>query len=360
MSVRHLGSLLVFSLAILAAIIPADAISNSASVDLTTVLLGKPVEQHPIPAPPEWEPLLATRGQVQEEHRMGLLPSSVGDYAVGPPPGVRTQQTLPLIVDLSWREPPVGDQGEQNSCVGWATAYYYKTFQEQREHGWSVASTDHQFSPSFVYNQINGGYDKGSRISDALSLILNKGVATWAVFPYFPYGSLPYWSLQPTTAQLQAALPYRAATYGPFFNNNSPLVPMPYNNNLYYLKERLASGDTLVIAFPIYTSFTHSGGYSSWACQYVYNGPYLFDSIQGWHAVQVVGYNDYNSYFKIINSWGSSWGCQGYGYLSYNFVTGRASEAWWMIDRLGDFTPTPTPYPIPARFRDFLPAVWRN
>jgi hypothetical protein len=42
---------------------------------------------------------------------------------------------LPQAVDLSKYMPPVGDQGNQGSCVGWATAYAARAYYaEQVEH----------------------------------------------------------------------------------------------------------------------------------------------------------------------------------------------------------------------------------
>ena len=42
---------------------------------------------------------------------------------------------LPAAVDLSRYMPPVGDQGQQGSCVGWATAYAARAYYaEQIEH----------------------------------------------------------------------------------------------------------------------------------------------------------------------------------------------------------------------------------
>ncbi len=38
------------------------------------------------------------------------------------------------------------------------------------------------------------------------------------------------------------------------------------------------------------------------------------------HAMLVVGYNRNQQYFIVKNSWGSSWGHDGYAYLSYDLV----------------------------------------
>jgi hypothetical protein len=55
--------------------------------------------------------------------------------------------TLPSSVDLSRDFPLPGDQGNQNSCVGWALGYAIKTYQERVELGWSLETAEHQFSP---------------------------------------------------------------------------------------------------------------------------------------------------------------------------------------------------------------------
>src|SRR5205085_6303594 len=75
---------------------------------------------------------------------------------------------LPASVDLSTKMPPPGNQGSQNSCVGWSIAYGMKSYQEKTARNWDVTSGDeinkqHVFSPAYIYNQINHGQDKGSR-----------------------------------------------------------------------------------------------------------------------------------------------------------------------------------------------------
>ena len=43
---------------------------------------------------------------------------------------------------------------------------------------------NHIFSPSFIYNQINNGVDKGSSYLEALNLLKDQGVCTWSSMPY--------------------------------------------------------------------------------------------------------------------------------------------------------------------------------
>ena len=66
---------------------------------------------------------------------------------------------VPKAVDLSSHFPEPGDQGKQNSCVGWAVAYALKSYQEGLERSWGTAPPQHRFSPAFIYNQLNKSPD---------------------------------------------------------------------------------------------------------------------------------------------------------------------------------------------------------
>jgi hypothetical protein len=116
------------------------------------------------------------------------------------------QWQLSLAVDLSAQLPPVSDQGQQRSCVAWSTSYYYKTRTEKREHtDWDLNNTYYQYSPSFMYNQINGGMDNGATFTDAFSLLQNSGDVDIAEMPY----NQNNYTAKPTASQLEAAKPYR-------------------------------------------------------------------------------------------------------------------------------------------------------
>jgi len=75
------------------------------------------------------------------------------------------------------------------------------------------------------------------------------------------------------------------------------------------------------------------------------------------HAVTIVGYDDdkYGGALKILNSWGTQWGDNGYFWLPYNFA--RRTTPWgaalldtaiYLEDADNDITvPLPTPQPTP-------------
>ncbi|GIU69049.1 MAG: hypothetical protein KatS3mg002_0285 [Candidatus Woesearchaeota archaeon] len=52
----------------------------------------------------------------------------------------------------------------------------------------------------------------------------------------------------------------------------------------------------------------------------------------GGHAVCLVGYDRERQLFKFKNSWGSRWGENGYGYLSYRYINDFMIDAWVMED----------------------------
>jgi C1A family cysteine protease len=56
------------------------------------------------------------------------------------------------------------------------------------------------------------------------------------------------------------------------------------------------------------------------------------DTCYGGHAVCLVGWNPDTKMFKFKNSWGTSWGKEGYGYLPYNYIKDFCWDAWEIKD----------------------------
>jgi len=278
-------------------------------------------------------------------HHLGFQLAPQAQYA-GAPPAPITYGGAPLgaAADLSSQLPPVGNQGQQGSCVAWATSYYYKTWSEKQEHtGWSLSNAQYEFSPSFMYNQINGGHDYGSSFTDAFNLLQTKGDVDISEFPY----SQGNYTNQPSAAQLEAAKPYRIPSgWYSFWNqyNDGPYNPP---NSITNAKSWIASGKPLVMGIPVYNDFPNYGG-NPRSTYYDYNGS---ATMAGGHGVCICGYDDninpggadadHRGGFKMVNSWGSSWNGNGYVYLSYDFVKRYVWEAWVMADN-GPDTPQVT------------------
>jgi hypothetical protein len=284
--------------------------------------------------------VVGAQDPIQGPGGLGMVPSGPDkQHLVRLPPSLSAASQLPPSVDLSGSNltlqgqpssaglPAVGNQGNTNTCTGWAASYYYKTYQEWLEHGWSLGTNEYIFSPSFVYNQISEKPDfncmKGALIPDALELIVTEGDLPLSDFGWTPSNC----NLQPSPAQKAAALVYDGIAYGAFFISQGPPDGPEQDHNLTPLKQWLADDDPFILGFPIYSELDNYGCYGAVM-------PPLFPaSYRGLHAVAVVGYDDNWAgvgAFKIMNSWGEDWGCYGYAWLSYEFVEQYAWEAWWM------------------------------
>jgi C1A family cysteine protease len=236
---------------------------------------------------------------------------------------------LPSSIDLSSKMPAVGNQGSEGSCVAWATAYAMRGY-EAREDVWSAiapqtTSPAYNFSPSFVYNQINGGRDGGSAVPAALSLMVTKGAATLADMPYVA----GKYTTQPSAAALLDATHYKLSSYG-------SIAP----TDLTTMKTQLAAGIPVVLGIKIYNNFFSLGNNA------VYTA--ISGAYQGGHAVTVVGYNNAKGAVEIINSWGPYWGTAGYGWISYSALNQIVVEAYSAIDVDGPPSATPTPTATPT------------
>jgi hypothetical protein len=224
---------------------------------------------------------------------------------------------LPSSVDLSDDMPPPGDQGNQQSCVAWAVAYALKSQQEKVERGWIIYDTnginfDRVFSPSFIYNQINGGTDSGSNFADAFRILITQGAAPLSAMPYTasPFAPVP-------SAAQSVAGNFRADT----FRTVDP-------SDVSEVKAQLAAGHPLVIAGRMYQQFHNLGPDQVWTTA---TGPVI-----GRHAMTLVGYDDSKGAFKVINSWGTNWGSAGYGWIEYNLFGLVIDEAYLVVDLKGE------------------------
>ncbi|MBF0302567.1 MAG: hypothetical protein HQK73_05965 [Desulfamplus sp.] len=231
-----------------------------------------------------------------------------------------SEPVTPRSIDLSANFPNPGDQGDQQSCVGWATAYALKSYQEKVEMGWALNTRDHLFSPAFIYNQINGGRDVGSYIYEALDLAKNKGIATLATMPY----SATDYITQPSSAAFAEAAKFKAASWRKV-------------NDTSQIKAALANRKPVVGGISVYEQLMNLSGSNS-----VYDT--VSGSRKGGHAITIVGYDDdkYGGAFKIINSWSQNWGDKGFFWMRYNFASGGVlSEAYVLEDAENSNNVTP-------------------
>ena len=198
--------------------------------------------------------------------------------------------------------PPILNQGQEGSCVAFATAY-------------AAASTlEHNFkgitnprSPEYVYNQIKlSGCPNGTYISRGLNLIKDQGVCSWNEMPYTDVEC----STQPNTTQKSAASTHKFTTWATIDKTN-------INN----VKTLLSMNLPIIIAVTVDGSFDNLSSANNWIWK-SHSG-----AVRGGHAICVVGYDDAKQAFKVQNSWGTSWGDHGFFWINYAFFAKTTNGA---------------------------------
>ncbi len=233
---------------------------------------------------------------------------------------------LPAIYDLTANMPPVGDQGNEASCTAWAVAYAARSYFVKVSKGLSYTTADGKqneeslFSPAFVYNQINGGNDRGGLVTSALDLVQTKGVCTLKDMPY----QAGNYKLQPTPDQLQKAAIYKIKKWG-----RITVDPKTFKRFLYFDYPILIAAGVDAIN-PLMASGKVNG-------EYIWKSPKT--TLSAFHAMVIVGFDDNRKAFKVQNSWSKAWGNQGYIWLDYDSMPNVVVEAYVMIT--GESGPTP-------------------
>ncbi len=205
-------------------------------------------------------------------------------------------------IDLSEFLPEVGSQGVQGSCVGWATGYYLKSFQENlQDFNNGQTSPNNQMSPAFVYNQIRvGSCADGSSITTALELISNSGIVTWQEMPY----DQNVCNVLPSTAQNILAEENKIMSF----------APLDGDKLFDQARAALMNNQPIIIAISIDKEFFGKIDAFGDAVYRKFGGE---DSIDGAHAMLVVGYDEAKQAFKAVNSWGKNWGNNGFVWIDY-------------------------------------------
>lgn len=216
---------------------------------------------------------------------------------------------IPTSIDLTAKFPPIGDQGQYGTCIGWSVGYNLKTAIEGIDNNYSsaqLAQPTKQFSPKDLFWAVDPSYKgdncNGTTFESAFDVIQARGIATMATAPYQNLGSC---SSSPPSAWTSEAANYKI--------NNYRKIDPTVNS----IREYLGQGRPVAIGVRVGDNFLqwNSSGVLT-SDTYGYTGQHAY------HAVSVSGYDDNkgpNGAFKVVNSWGPQWGNNGYIWVDYNF-----------------------------------------
>ena len=258
---------------------------------------------------------------MRRDRRLGWTPDhpDIRDYKLKT---WAAASALPPMVDLRSICPPVVDQGQLGSCTANAIGSLMWFMAMKQALGPKLYG-----APSRLFIYYNERDMEGSVDSDAGAMIRDgiKSVATLGVCPEdeWPYSdaNLPIvanaYQTKPTPqcyadAQLDKAIVYERLD----------------NTVAEQLKSTLADGFPFVMGFTVYDSFMSQDVASTG----VVPMPAKDENVLGGHAVMAVGYDDAKSVYIVRNSWGPTWGDQGYFYMPAAYVESRdLADDFWKV-----------------------------
>ncbi len=213
---------------------------------------------------------------------------------------------LPSSVDYSSKMPNVKSQGYTGSCTAWATAYYYKTYQEAVEEGWDI--NQNAYSPMYLFAMQCKKYTEPHNFIASSKIIQEYGCAKWNTLPFQDYNTGMESPLERDTyaaTNISEAIHSEARQY-----RNGEITVL---NSIGDVKNALTSGP-VILGINKYKTFDQSPSPEN-----NYMGYDPSNSNAG-HAILCVGYDDSKfgtGAIKLINSWGSQWAINGYSWIRY-------------------------------------------
>jgi C1A family cysteine protease len=269
-------------------------------------------------------------GLLAETYRAGLNnPDARGAAAFAPaktPPAVAVAAAAGATVDLRKWCSPIEDQGELGSCTANAGVALVEYF-ERRAFGRHLDG-----SRLFVYkatrNLMHVTGDTGAYLRTTM-----KALACFGTPPedYWPY-KITQFDVEPAAFLYAFASDFKAITY----YRLDPPGTTPANV-LANIKSNLSAGLPSMFGFTVY----HSIGQAATTGKIPF--PSAGESVLGGHAIAAVGFDDAITITNsdngsttvgallIRNSWGTSWGDRGYGWLPYEYVLRRVAVDWWSL-----------------------------
>ncbi len=217
---------------------------------------------------------------------------------------------LPKKIDLRSNCSAVENQGELGSCTANALVGSLE-FLEMKN---GVKFCD--MSRLFIYyneREIEHSVDSdsGAMIRDGIKTLKKQGVCSEKSWPY----NIAKFKKKPSPACFKEALNHQITSYQRL-------------ETVSQTKACLASGFPFVFGFTVYESFDTQIVEETGKVDM----PKPDDYVLGGHAVMAVGYDDELKRFIVRNSWGKTWGRDGYFTMPYDYLADRnLSDDFWTI-----------------------------
>jgi C1A family cysteine protease len=220
---------------------------------------------------------------------------------------------VPARVDYTSRMTPVRDQGDEGTCVAFASVVGVKEYEDTKEYKRSIA-----LSPRYVYSlckKYDGSPDEeGTYPRVAMKVLMKYGVCPEALWPYRPYQTDDHKKGADTKAKV-----YRITAYARL-------------GSVQEMKRSLVVNGPFLAGVRVYESWFTPGVKKTGLIPMPAKG----EEMVGGHAICIVGYDDQQMRFKFKNSWSSAWARKGYGLVPYAYMQRFCSDAWSATDLIQD------------------------
>ena len=229
---------------------------------------------------------------------------------------------LPEFVDLSYWCSPVRDQEPLSSCTACAAIGLVEYFQNRIYGECTNASVLFLYKVTRQLMHRQG--DVGASIRETMKAMVLFGIPPEEYWPYEPSKI----DEEPSGFCYSYGQIYQTIKY---FRLDTP--GLPATHLLAQIKMTLVAGLPSMFGLTIYSSIYEDANYKKGYIPI----PHSKDNVQGGHAVVAVGYDDSKiigtsvGALLIRNSWGTTWGERGYGWLPYDYILKGLTSDWWSL-----------------------------
>lgn len=248
-----------------------------------------------------WNPVPTNRPAISEANfgKGAIIPDSVVSFWKDKTPRtVENSDNLPSTIDWSYRDSPVKNQLNCGSCWAMASIALLENLGLQTD-----------LSEQELVSCVTGSSCAGGSYADALNYLSTSGAVSESCYPYQnSNGSCSEKCAQPSFVEKITGVSN--------FLWGQATVDL--------LRNELQNGPLIVYTL-IPLGWSYSGGV------YEYTGGEI-PTTQA-HALLLVGYDEQSFLFK--NSWGETWGENGYGRVSYSTVNSPMRFGWYASSASG-------------------------